>query len=84
LRELYKYLTLVVNINKKYWNDWTGIKMDQGRIAEKVFESKPEGSRRSGRPRLRRLKDVEKYLLETKVKRLRQKAEDREEWEAVI
>jgi hypothetical protein len=51
------------------------VRMDQGRIV-KVFESQPEGSRRSGRPRLRRLEDVEKHLREMKVKKLRQKALD--------
>jgi len=60
------------------------VRIDQGRIVKKVFGSKPEGSRRSGRPRLRWLEDVEKYLREMKVKRLRQKAIDREEWESVI
>jgi hypothetical protein len=43
-----------------------------------IFESKPEGRRRMGRPRLRWLEDVEKVLLEMKVKRWRQKAVDRE------
>jgi hypothetical protein len=54
------------------------VRMHQGRIFKKVFGSKPEGSR-SGRPRLRCLEDVEKYLREMKVKRLRQKTVDREE-----
>jgi hypothetical protein len=39
-----------------------------------MSESKPDGSRRRGRPRLRWLKDVEKGLREMKVnKRWRQK-----------
>jgi hypothetical protein len=36
--------------------------MDKGRTDEKIFESKPERSRRRGRPRLRWLEDVEKDL----------------------
>jgi len=36
---------------------------------KKVLESKLEGSRRRGRPSLRWLEDVEKYLREIKVKR---------------
>jgi hypothetical protein len=43
--------------------------MDQGRAVKKVLESKPEGSRRRGRPRLRWRKDVEKDLLKMKFKR---------------
>ena len=36
--------------------------MDQGRTATGALESKPEGSRRMGRPRVRWLEDVEKDL----------------------
>jgi hypothetical protein len=39
--------------------------MDQGRRVKKI----PKGSRKSGRPRLRCLEDVEKDLREMKVKR---------------
>jgi hypothetical protein len=52
------------------------VRMGQGRIVKKIFKSKPEGSRRTGRPRLRWLEDVKKYLREMKVKRLQQKAID--------
>jgi hypothetical protein len=58
--------------------------MDQGRTVKKIFESKPDGSRRRERPRLRWLEGVEKDLREMKVKRWRQKAFDREEWASVI
>jgi hypothetical protein len=40
--------------------------MDQGRKIKKIFESKPEGSRRRGRPRLRWLEGVERDLREMK------------------
>jgi len=45
--------------------------MDQGRTIKKIMESKPEGSRRRGRPRMRWLEDVEKDMWEMKVKRWR-------------
>jgi len=44
-----------------------------------MCESKPEGRRRTGRPRLRWLEDVERDLCELKHKRWRQKAVDRGE-----
>jgi hypothetical protein len=40
--------------------------MDQGRKIKKIFESKPEGSRRRGRPRLRWLGGVERNIGEMK------------------
>jgi hypothetical protein len=43
--------------------------MDQGRTVKKIFECKPEGSRRMGKPRLRWVEDTEKDLCEIKVKR---------------
>ena len=43
--------------------------MGRGKIVKTIFESKPEGRRRMGRPRLRWLEDVEKDLREMKVKR---------------
>jgi hypothetical protein len=33
--------------------------MEDGRIVKKIFEGKPEGRRRIGRPRLRWVKDME-------------------------
>jgi hypothetical protein len=61
--------------------------MDQERAVKKIFESKPEGSRSTGRPRMRWLEDGKKDLTKMKVKRWRQKAVDRGEqaseiWEA--
>jgi hypothetical protein len=58
--------------------------MDQGRTLEKISESKPEGSRRRRRPRMKWLEDAEKGLREMKVTRRRQKAVDREEWASVF
>jgi hypothetical protein len=61
--------------------EWIGhpVRMDHVKVVEKILESKMEGRRRMGSPRLRYLEDAEKNLRETKVKRWRQKAVDREE-----
>jgi hypothetical protein len=50
------------------------LRMDQTKMAKKNFVNKPEGRRRVGRPRLKRLEDVENDLrvVEPKVKRLMQ------------
>ena len=84
LRELYKYLHVVADIKKKRM-ERTGnvVRMDQRRTVKKIFESKLEGSRR-GRPRFRRLENVEKDLHETKFKRWQQKIVNREEWASII
>jgi hypothetical protein len=58
--------------------------MDQRRVVKKIFESKPEGRRKAGRPRLRWLDDVENDLRVVKVKRWRKRAQTREEWASVI
>ena len=52
---------------------WTRhlISMDQGRVVKKISESKPEGRKRMGRPRLKWLEDAEKNLRDTKVRRWR-------------
>jgi hypothetical protein len=53
------------------------IRAAQRRVNKNIFESKPEGRRRVGGPRLRELEDAENDLRELKVKR-RQKANNRE------
>ena len=85
LRELYKDLDIVADIKKKR-QEWIEqvVRMDQGTRVKKIFESKPDGSRRRGRPRMRWLEDAEKDLREIKAKRWRQKAVDREERAFVI
>jgi hypothetical protein len=84
LRELYKNLERVSDIKKKALASIGHVvRMDHGRVGNKIFESKPDG-RRMGRPRLRWLEAVEKDLRETKVKKRRQKAVGREELASVI
>jgi len=77
-RELCTNLYIVADIKRKTL-EWTGhiVRMDQGRTDKKIFESKLEGSRRKGRPRLRWLEDMQKDQWE-KVKRWRYEAVDRE------
>ena len=67
---MYKDLDIVADIRKKRL-EWTGhvVRIDQGRTVKKIFESKLEGSRRKGRPRLRWLEEVENDLREMKVKK---------------
>jgi hypothetical protein len=48
------------------------IKMDQTRVAKKIFENRSEGRRKVVRPKLRWLEKVENDLKEKKVKRQRQ------------
>jgi hypothetical protein len=45
LWELYKDLDIVTDIKRK--------RMDHGRVVMKIFESKPDGRKRKGRPRMR-------------------------------
>jgi hypothetical protein len=84
LRELCKDLNIFTNIKKKKleWIEHVE-RMDQGRTVKKIFESKPAESRRRGNPRLRWLEDEEKDLWETKVRRWRKRAFDREKWASI-
>jgi hypothetical protein len=47
MKELYKDIHIVAEIKEKRL-EWIGhvVRMDQGRTVKKIFESKPEGSRR--------------------------------------
>ena len=54
LRELYTDLHIVAGFKKERL-EWVGhvARLDLGRTVKKMFESKPEGRRESGRPRMR-------------------------------
>jgi hypothetical protein len=54
--------------------------MDRKAMSENILESKLEGRREVGRPKLKLLGDRENDLLELTVKRWRQKASNREEY----
>ena len=64
---LYKDLDKVADIKRERL-ERTGplVRMDQGTTVKNIFESKPEGSKRRGRPRLRWLEEVVKDMREVK------------------
>ena len=82
MRKLHKDLAIAADMKKKGF-EWIGhgARIDKGRTGKKIFESKPDGSRR---PTVRWMEDVEKDLREMKVKRRRQEEVDRLEWASVI
>jgi hypothetical protein len=57
--------------------------MDQGQMVKQLFDGKL-GGRRTGRPKLRWLDDVEADLRTTGIKRWRLIAKDRTEWADII
>jgi hypothetical protein len=65
------YILIFLADMKKKRVEWIGhvVRMDQGRKVKKIVESKLEGNRRRGRPRLRWLEDAEKNLRQMKIKR---------------
>jgi hypothetical protein len=59
--------------------------MNQIRICKKIFESKPEGSEKLRKHKLKCLEDEDNYLQALKImKRLVKKANNRENWAFVI
>ena len=54
LQEGYRYVDTVADIRKKSL-EWMGrvVRLDHGRLVEKMFENKPEGRKRMVRPRMR-------------------------------
>jgi hypothetical protein len=65
---------------------WLGhlIRMDHGQMVKQLFDEKQGGRRRTGRPRLRWLDDVEAYLRTMGTKRWRFIAKDRTEWAGIV
>jgi len=54
--------------------------MDQERTVKEVWKSEPDGGRRMGRPRLRWLEYVEKFVRDLTVKTWRHQEAGGEEW----
>jgi len=82
---VYRDLDTVADITKKSL-DWTEhvVRLDRGRLVKKIFERKPEGRRRMGRPRMKWLENVERDLREMKVERWGQQAVSTAKWASVI
>jgi hypothetical protein len=68
-----------VIIMKGRREEWAGhvVRMSEGRAVKKVFVRKPDGTRKAGIPKLRRLHCTEIDLKSVGVKRWRKNAEDR-------
>jgi hypothetical protein len=60
------------------------IKMEDTRLPTMLFNAKPEGRRRVGRPRLRWLDDDEVDIKALGIKIGRMKVQDRKEWSAIV
>jgi len=75
---MYKELDIEADIEMKtLYLVRNTVNMDHERVVRTIFETKPGGGRRMGRPRLRCLEDARKEIRETKVKIWRQKAVNR-------
>jgi hypothetical protein len=58
--------------------------MQQTKRAKKSFESTGECGRKMGRPRLRWLEDAENGILGLKLKKWKEKANNKEQWASVV
>ncbi|KAJ4430204.1 hypothetical protein ANN_22414 [Periplaneta americana] len=85
LMELYGEPSIVSFIKKGRLR-WLGHleRMPEGRLSKWALYGHPGGLRKSGRPRLRWLQDVEDDLERVGCKRWRQQAQDRDEWFLLI
>jgi len=65
---------------------WYGhmLRMSNDRMPKRIFETKPDGIRRKGRPRRRWLQDVENDLRTMRIAQHRRKAECRDEWRRIV
>jgi transcription termination factor 2 len=85
IHNMYKSLHIVTEIKVRRL-EWLGhvIRMEDTRLPKMVFIAKPEDTHGVGRPRLRRLDDVEADIKALGIKRWRIKAQDRKEWSAIL
>jgi hypothetical protein len=85
IQNVYKSPDIVTEIKVRRL-EWLGhvVRMEDTRLPKMVFNSKPEGRRGVGRPRLRWLDDVEADIKALGVKRWRIRAQDRKEWSAIL
>lgn len=66
---LHEDFDVVADITKKRLEWIHLVRMDHGRVVNKIFDSKLEGRRKMGRPRSRWLEDTAKDICEMQVKR---------------
>jgi hypothetical protein len=65
--------------------EWLGhVRMEENRLVKRVFEGHPGGRRKAGRPRKRWLDYTEQNLRLMKVKRWRNKANEKEVWAKIV
>jgi hypothetical protein len=85
IQNMYKSPDIMTEIKVRRL-EWLGhvIRMEDIHLPKMVFNAKPEGRHRVGRPRLRLLDDVEADIKAVGVKRWRIKAQDRKEWSAIL
>jgi hypothetical protein len=77
----------IITVIKIQRLEWLGqvIRMDETGSVKKIFEGKSKGRRGRGRPRLRRINDVEDDLRKHGVKHAELKALDRKvEWPSIV
>lgn len=85
IRLLYNEPDLVTSVKMRRIG-WLGHvqRMEEERLPRKALTEHPGGRRRRGRPRKRWLEDVEADLRTVGVRRWRRRAEDRDDWRAVV
>jgi hypothetical protein len=66
--------------------EWAGhlVRMSDDGTVKKMLLGKPDGRRKAGRPKLRRLACIVNDLKSVGVKRWRKKAEDRSVWAVIL
>ncbi|GFY30549.1 uncharacterized protein TNCV_3523121 [Trichonephila clavipes] len=85
LYQLYKEFG-IVNFIKIERIKWAGqvIRMNEDRTTKKVFNAQPIGTRREGRPNLRRIHGLEKHLLVLRTRSWRTLAGKRLAWKRLL
>jgi hypothetical protein len=85
IQNMYKSPDIVTEIKVRRL-EWLGhvVRMEDTCLPKMVFNAKPEGRRRVGRPRMRWLDNVEADIKVLGVKRWRIRAQDRKEWSVIL
>jgi hypothetical protein len=85
LQVMYRKPNIVATVKVRRL-EWAGnlVRMCDDETVKKVFMEKPEGRRKTERPKLRWLDRIEKWSPSKGVKRRREKAEDRSVWYIIL